>query len=61
MYLVDILDEARYEIEWMLKMQDEKSGGVYHKVSTATFSGEIMPQDETQTLVVAPISTCATG
>ena len=57
----DILDEARYEIEWMLKMQDEKSGGVYHKVSTATFSGEIMPQDETQTLVVAPISTCATG
>lgn len=32
----DILDEARYEIEWMLKMQDS-SGGVHHKVTCATF------------------------
>ncbi len=25
----DILDEARYEIEWLLKMQDESTGAVY--------------------------------
>ena len=26
----DVLDEVRYELDWMLKMQDETSGGVYH-------------------------------
>ena len=29
----DILDEAKYELDWMLKMQDEETGGVYHKVT----------------------------
>lgn len=38
----DILDEARYEIEWMLKMQD-RSGGVHHKVTCAAFPGYVMP------------------
>lgn len=38
----DILDEARYEIEWMLKMQDS-SGGVHHKVTCAAFPGYVMP------------------
>ncbi|MBE6862156.1 MAG: glycosyl hydrolase family 9, cellulase [Ruminococcus sp.] len=56
----DILDEARYELEWMLKMQAE-SGGVYHKVSCATFPGYIMPQGETGKLIVTPVSTTATA
>ncbi len=25
----DILDEVKYEVDWMLKMQDQKTGGVY--------------------------------
>ncbi|SFF04310.1 N-terminal ig-like domain of cellulase [Paenibacillus algorifonticola] len=29
----DILDEARWELEWMLKMQDEASGGFYARVT----------------------------
>ena len=33
----DVLDEARYELDWMLKMQDSASGGVYHKVTCANF------------------------
>lgn len=42
----DILDEARYELDWMLKMQDETSGGVYHKVTCLDFPEFVMPQEE---------------
>ena len=56
----DILDEARYEIEWMLKMQD-RSGGVHHKVTCAAFPGYVMPEEETDELIVTPISTTATA
>ncbi|MBQ8086144.1 MAG: glycoside hydrolase family 9 protein [Lachnospiraceae bacterium] len=57
----DFLQEAKYELDWMLKMQDASSGGVYHKVTCAAFPGEVMPQDETEELIVAPISNAATG
>lgn len=30
----DILDEARWELEWMLKMQDVQSGGFYPRVQS---------------------------
>lgn len=56
----DALDEARYELDWMLKMQDTSSGGVYHKVSCKVFPETVMPQDETDELVVCPISKTAT-
>ena len=57
----DLLDEARYELDWLLKMQDEESGGVYHKVTCKEFPGFVMPQEETEELVLSPISTAATG
>lgn len=57
----DILDEARYELDWLLKMQDPASGGVYHKVTCANFPETVMPQDETDQLILSPISNCATG
>lgn len=56
----DILDEARYEIEWMLKMQDS-SGGVHHKITCAAFPGYVMPEEETDELIVTPVSTTATA
>lgn len=56
----DILDEVRYEIEWMLKMQAE-SGGVYHQVNSETNPGNIMPEKETSKLWLAPASTTATA
>ena len=56
----DVLDEVRYELEWMLKMQDS-DGGVYHKVTCAVFPEACMPEEETDELIVCPKSTCATA
>ena len=57
----DILSEVKYELDWMLKMQDKKSGGVYHKVTCCSFPGFIMPEFEREELVVSPISDAATA
>lgn len=57
----DILDEARYELEWMLKMQDEATGGVYHKVSCLNFPETVKADEETEQLVLSPVSGAATG
>ena len=55
-----LLDEIRWELEWMLKMQ-RADGGVYHKVSCARFCGMIMPHEEQEELIISPVSTTATG
>ncbi len=39
----DILDEAVYNLRWMLTMQDPADGGVYHKCTNAAFDGMLMP------------------
>ncbi|ADL51227.1 glycoside hydrolase family 9 protein [Clostridium cellulovorans] len=57
----DVLDELKYQLEWMLKMQEKTSGGVYHKVTSWDFPGYVMPQEETGELLVCPISTPATA
>ncbi len=58
----DVLDEVKYQLQWLLKMQDQTSGGVYHKVTCADFPDiDVMPHDETDELIVCPISTTATG
>ena len=41
----DVLDEVRWNLEWMLSMQDE-DGGVYHKQTSERFPGFVMPQDD---------------
>lgn len=56
----DILDEAKYELDWMLKMQTA-SGGVYHKVTCENFPGYVAPEKETAPLIVTPVSTTATA
>jgi endoglucanase len=62
----DILNEARWNLEWMLKMQDE-DGGVWHKQTSENFSGFIAPEDDKLPSEVigtgaAPYkSTCATA
>ncbi|MGN1087281.1 MAG: glycoside hydrolase family 9 protein, partial [Porcipelethomonas sp.] len=56
----DILDEARYELEWMKKMQ-RADGGVYHKVTCESFPGYVSPEKETEPLIVTPVSTTATA
>lgn len=57
----DILDEVKYEIEWMVKMQDQTSGGVYRKVTCADFPAYIMPQEEIGERILCPITTEATA
>ncbi len=42
-HLPDILDEALYNIRWMLTMQDPNDGGVYNKCTNAAFDGMVMP------------------
>lgn len=62
----DILDEIRWNLEWMLTMQDA-DGGVWHKQTTEKFSGFIMPEADTMPGVVIGTgrepfkSSCATA
>jgi endoglucanase len=62
----DILNEARWNLDWMLKMQDD-DGGAWHKQTSEHFSGFVAPQDDTLPSEVigtgsAPFkSTCATA
>ncbi|MEO8821806.1 MAG: glycoside hydrolase family 9 protein [Ginsengibacter sp.] len=39
----DILNEAIYNLRWMLSMQDPNDGGVYNKCTNAAFDGMVMP------------------
>lgn len=57
----DILDEVRYELEWMLKMQNKETGGVYHKVTCDVFPGYVMPEKEVKPLIVMPETTTSTA
>lgn len=56
----DILNEALYNIRWMLTMQDPDDGGVYHKCTNAGFDGMIMPDKATAKRYVVAKSTAAT-
>ena len=55
----DLLNEALYNVRWMLAMQD-LDGGVYHKLTTANFSGKVMPHQTTATRYVVQKGTAAT-
>jgi len=55
----DILEEVRWNLDWMLTMQDI-DGGVYHKLTTARFCGSIMPAlDTAKRYVVAKTTTAS--
>lgn len=54
------LEEIRYELDWMLKLQRE-DGQVFHKASCRRFCGFIMPDRETDEIVVSPVSSTATA
>ena len=54
------LEEAKYEIEWMKKMQSD-NGGVYHKVTCENFPAYVAPEKETAELIVTPVSTTSTA
>jgi endoglucanase len=55
----DILDEALWNLRWMLTMQDPNDGGVYHKCTNAKFDGMVMLDQANTTRYVVQKGTAA--
>lgn len=53
----DLLDEVRYEVEWLMKMQDERTGGVYGSALTVRDQNDDLMQASVE---VTPITMEAT-
>ena len=58
--LPDILDEVKYELDWMLKMQDA-NGEVYNTVIPRSISEIVLPEHDDQELVLLFPETTSTG
>jgi len=43
----DLLDEVKYEIDWLLSMFDSTDDGVYFKLTSKSFCGMVMPHEDT--------------
>jgi endoglucanase len=56
----DVLDEARWEIDWLLKMQAD-DGRVYHKLSTLKFGDFMLPDAEKAPRYFSPWGSAATA
>ncbi|MRV72671.1 cellulase [Duganella sp. FT92W] len=55
----DIVNEALWNLDWMLAMQDPGDGGVYHKLTDKDFDGMVMPDQPHATRYVVQKSTAA--
>ncbi len=44
--LPDLLTEIKWELDWLLTMQDPADGSVYHKLTSLDFCGFIMPEQD---------------
>ena len=58
--LPDILNEARFELEWILQMQ-RPDGSFHHKLTKSHFASFIMPQDDLEQEYLMPVCWCATA
>lgn len=56
----DVLDEARYQLEWLLKMQ-LPDGSASHKVTAQRFEGNILPENDDSPQFFVPAGTASTG
>lgn len=56
-----ILKELRYELDWLLKMQEIKTGGVYHKATRKDFEPFILPDRDKERRYLSRISSAATA
>ena len=56
----DLLEEIRWNLDWMITMQDPSDGGVYHKLTTAQFEGMVEPQKAISQRYFVAKSTTAT-
>jgi len=55
----DILNEAMWNLEWMLAMQDPNDGGVYHKLTSKGFNGFEMPEADSSERYLVQKTTAA--
>lgn len=55
----DLLDETRWNLDWMITMQDPDDGGVYHKLTAPDFEDIIMPHEAESDRYVVQKSTAA--
>ena len=56
----DLLDEILWNLRWMMTMQDPNDGGVYHKLTTSSFEGMVMPDKAKKQRYVVQKGTAAT-
>ncbi|WP_288800150.1 glycoside hydrolase family 9 protein [uncultured Fibrobacter sp.] len=56
--LPDLLAEIKYNLDWMLSMQ-AADGGVYHKLTSLSFPGDVMPSSDKSALYVIGKGTAA--
>ncbi len=56
----DLLDEVRFELAWLLKMQSG-TGGVFTKLTKPAFESLVMPQNDGGTRYIYGISSTATA
>ena len=57
--LPDLLAEIKYNLDWMLTMQ-ASDGGVYHKLTSLGFPGDVMPADDIDPIYVIGKGSAAT-
>jgi endoglucanase len=57
--LPDLLAEIKWNLDWMLTMQ-ASDGGVYHKLTSLGFPGDVMPAQDNSKLYVIGKSTAGT-
>ncbi|PYM53237.1 MAG: hypothetical protein DMD79_26780, partial [Candidatus Rokuibacteriota bacterium] len=55
-----LLDEMRWELDWLLKMQRD-DGAVHHKVAPARWTGDRAPQDDHEPRYLHAVSSAATA
>ncbi|MEM9327029.1 MAG: glycoside hydrolase family 9 protein [Bacteroidota bacterium] len=55
----DLMDELKYEMDWLLTMQDE-DGGLFHKMTSEVFEGMIMPHAAAKQRYIFAKGTAAT-
>lgn len=53
----DLINEALWNLDWMLTMQDPNDGGVYFKLTNLGFDGQVMPSAATNARYVVKKST----
>lgn len=56
----DLLDEVRWALEWLMKMQND-DGGVFHKVSQKKWVGEFLPQKDSEERYIFEITSNSTA